>query len=619
MDEVLRRSQIITNFGVGAITDMREFSGVLKSPDVWQVEGVPVLKLINEERVEEVRLVNRLRGVLINPSLEYFVMPPRKRDEGKSIKLPFTLFPRMLYCKICGRLKSFEEWFPKGLDYANNLKCTEKKNKKTCNGKLIPSRFIMICPKGHIDDFPYNNWVHRSNDDCGDPNLRIRFQGGGSSLDSIIIKCENCNSSRSLAGALKYKNHSEDLVCRGNRPELYKKGNPHIEGCGTEARHLKFVLRNASNVYFAKIYSSISIPPLASTIVNEILAHNLFITIRDAKNDNDDALFNAAKNKALCLWSEQYNKEPLYFETLLSQLLDNNAPEQDEEQYRFAEFNAFQNETDGDQTNFVIQNVEVSEELKKYHISVIRKAIRIREVRVLAGYSRVRPNDLVAENIEVQGENVTMRSALNRVVNIADQNSKIKFLPGIETYGEGIFLSFNNDIFQQKSSLNTIVQRINRFNINMGRNIQDGGRQIPFNAKYIALHTLSHLLIRRLSFESGYPISSIRERIYCDVQHGNIMSGIFLYTVDMDSEGTMGGLCRLADSKYLEDIISIALEESDWCSSDPVCRESIGQGLGSLNLAACHSCCLLPETSCELGNRLLDRNMCDLFFRNEKI
>jgi hypothetical protein len=50
-----------------------------------------------------------------------------------------------------------------------------------------------------------------------------------------------------------------------------------------------------------------------------------------------------------------------------------------------------------------------------------------------------------------------------------------------------------------------------------------------------------------------------------------------------------------------------ALQNAEWCSSDPLCRESKGQGLGAMNLAACHACALLPETSCVHSNRLLDR------------
>ena len=49
------------------------------------------------------------------------------------------------------------------------------------------------------------------------------------------------------------------------------------------------------------------------------------------------------------------------------------------------------------------------------------------------------------------------------------------------------------------------------------------------------------------------------------------------------------------------------IEEASWCSNDPICIDSRNQGYASLNYAACHACGLLPETSCECGNVLLDR------------
>ncbi len=36
-------------------------------------------------------------------------------------------------------------------------------------------------------------------------------------------------------------------------------------------------------------------------------------------------------------------------------------------------------------------------------------------------------------------------------------------------------------------------------------------------------------------------------------------------------------------------------------------RHSDGQGIGGINLAACYSCFLLPETSCEEFNSFLDK------------
>jgi hypothetical protein len=122
----------------------------------------------------------------------------------------------------------------------------------------------------------------------------------------------------------------------------------------------------------------------------------------------------------------------------------------------------------------------------------------------------------------------------------------------------------------------------------------------------VLLHSFAHLLIRQLAYDSGYDSSSISERIYAS-NGSNGMAGILLYTASGDSEGTLGGLVRQGRPEYLPSTINAALENGRYCSSDPLCIESTGQGLNSLNLAACHACSLLPETSCEMSNMLLDR------------
>ena len=87
------------------------------------------------------------------------------------------------------------------------------------------------------------------------------------------------------------------------------------------------------------------------------------------------------------------------------------------------------------------------------------------------------------------------------------------------------------------------------------------------------------------------------------------MNGVLIYTASGDSEGSLGGLVRQGEPGRLEDTIVSAIHNAEWCSTDPICINSPGQGPDSLNLAACHNCALLPETCCELGNRLLDRGV----------
>lgn len=129
-----------------------------------------------------------------------------------------------------------------------------------------------------------------------------------------------------------------------------------------------------------------------------------------------------------------------------------------------------------------------------------------------------------------------------------------------------------------------------------------------FSPRYVLLHTFSHLLIRQLTAKCGYSGSAIRERIYSTYRdHEFRMAGVLIYTSSSDSDGSLGGLVRQGEPEELDDTILNLLQEATWCSSDPLCIESKSQGYNSLNYAACHACTLLPETSCEARNCLLDR------------
>jgi len=122
------------------------------------------------------------------------------------------------------------------------------------------------------------------------------------------------------------------------------------------------------------------------------------------------------------------------------------------------------------------------------------------------------------------------------------------------------------------------------------------------------LHTLSHLLIRELALECGYNAASIRERIYADTSGEQNQPGILIYTAAADSDGTLGGLVDLGKPENLGRLLEQALNRSKVCSSDPLCSEHDPGKDRTLRGAACHACSLVAETSCERGNRYLDRS-----------
>ena len=138
-----------------------------------------------------------------------------------------------------------------------------------------------------------------------------------------------------------------------------------------------------------------------------------------------------------------------------------------------------------------------------------------------------------------------------------------------------------------------------------------GGRLRDISPRMVMLHTLAHLLINELVFTCGYSSASLRERLYVSRESAREMAGLLIYTAAGDSEGTMGGLVRMARPDHLRPVFASALSDARWCSTDPVCMDAgeKGQGPDSCNLAACHGCALLPETSCEEFNRFLDRGL----------
>ena len=121
---------------------------------------------------------------------------------------------------------------------------------------------------------------------------------------------------------------------------------------------------------------------------------------------------------------------------------------------------------------------------------------------------------------------------------------------------------------------------------------------------------MSHALINELALECGYSPASLQERIYArdPGEEGGPMAGLLIYTAASDSEGTLGGLVSLGERGRFEGILQQALERARLCSADPLCAEHTPDASEDvLHNASCHACLFVPETSCERGNRYLDR------------
>jgi len=128
---------------------------------------------------------------------------------------------------------------------------------------------------------------------------------------------------------------------------------------------------------------------------------------------------------------------------------------------------------------------------------------------------------------------------------------------------------------------------------------------------YILLHSLSHALMEEIALDCGYPLSSLKERVYAIIGNGADRPdrfGILIYTASSGAQGTLGGLTAAAER--IPTLVANALDRLSLCSNDPVCADhdpSVAGDERSLLGAACHACLLVPETSCEARNNYLDR------------
>jgi len=190
---------------------------------------------------------------------------------------------------------------------------------------------------------------------------------------------------------------------------------------------------------------------------------------------------------------------------------------------------------------------------------------------------------------------------------VSKNNFETKTLPALESYGEGILFVLDEQKLKHWEQQQEVIERTGKIKSN-AQNADWKSHQIiakTLTPKKVLIHTLSHLLMRELEYVCGYPVSSLSERLYVsETMHG------FLISAFDGTDGYLGGLSNLCnDLDNLNNIINSAILRATDCSSDPICIESEGQGVGQLNLAACHSCTLTPETTCELSNLYLDRKL----------
>src|SRR5437773_682620 len=591
----IRRGQLITPFGVGSMVDFPGDESLMTAGlDAWPfaMDESPA-----DWKVIEERLQARLR-------VTHFRLPPDFRDPEFGVQnpnqhVPFVRLPQWHYCPIRGVMKelglmSGRETCP----CAPGLDCYNSRRKPY----LIPVRIVAVCVKGHIQDFPFMQWVHRGRPEGNDHSLRFLAGRSSASLAGIKILC-SCGKGETLAGAFDFdpdeggRLHLVGIDCTGSRPWLSQSGSD-TAGCG---EYLRVVQSGATNVYFPEVRTSIYLPLWAEDsrrdVVRALENIRVWNILTEGLRPGNEIPLEKCR-----LVAGLYGLDAEALRTAAQRRFDglsesDEATGASEEEYRRQEFEALRSGRGGVGTDLLIDIQPATTYGPRVatlfeRVGLVRK---LRETRALAGFTRLLPPD---DPSDLRLQSLKL-------------DDRIDWLPATIVRGEGIFLELKVELLDRWHQTDHVVRRAAALLTAYNRRRLERG-QAPRNVppKFLLMHTLAHGLVTQLSFDCGYGSSSLRERIYCETDDPTRpMHAILLYTASGDADGTMGGLVRQGTPERLEHTLIAALNRAQWCSSDPVCIESTGQGVDNANLAACHGCVLLPETSCEEGNRLLDRGM----------
>ena len=573
----LRRSQVITTFGPGALIDLPNDSAIVGGLDTWGSET-------NLERIDEPRLSAKLKTMTGVPRPRLYAPPPEPdqwQDRQRGI----------------GGWR-FPEWF---LVQESNPGTASRPNSRSRRmvrrtaldrgrfdkNPVIATRFVRACSQGHVDDIDWYRYVHGKGDQCR-RQLWLDERGTSGDLAEQIVRCE-CGKSRRMHHAVDFAKFPLG-TCSGARPWL---GRHADEECDEPSRLL---IRTASNAWFPQVLSVLSLPDRGGEVdraVEELWDHLQIVT--------NAAQLGFMKNhpgvaNRLASFSDD--------EVLDAIAARHSGGATGERPIKHAELDALLTVAEGFGDDVPVDPDFHARRLPQSAwrhssrfggIEAVIQVHRLREVLALAGFTRLEP---VMPNVDGEYEGEVER---------ADIALEPAWFPAVENRGEGIVVQLRAGAVEEWLNREPVKRRLNE--LIAGHDAWASGRrnERPYpGGPYVLLHTLAHLLIQTLAMRCGYPAASIRERIFAD--DAGKRYALLLYTSSPDAEGTLGGLVQQARS--IEDHLQYALLAAALCSNDPVCAEHVpGVSMEErwLHGAACHGCALIAETSCEMRNEYLDR------------
>jgi len=522
-------------------------------------------------------------------------VPPVAAEIDKGIIdgvcIPALQFPSWMRCPNlqCGHLY-YRPWYSQKLKDPHCEKCDK-------HPLLEQVPWILAHPDGHMNDVPWHYLVHKDSrrteqkqcrEDRKESYLVLKEDRGASKR----LYCRRCGANAPFDAGMKSP--------FGNTPCQPWLKEPPDNKDNKEDNDLAEVLEiNDVRVHSAITQSALVIPPESrirkgavvdrlyqSSVKRQQIEQAKTSLARRAVYKRLAAEFRCTTDEIELAWAEIKKGYPLYGENITTGILFEN-----EYQALLEDIPDLSEDEDFVKSNVtsawksIARDFSAPSRLSKIInvVSALVAVSRLKEIQVLRGFKRLGgapiPPDIIG---------------------------KSNWLPAIELYGEGIFFVLDEKVLTSWEETEELQKRANEIDRRYSQSGMKFENEIQISPRLLFLHTLSHLLIRRLETEAGYPSASLKERIYC-TSGGIPMAGILVYVAVPDIVGSLGGLVELAEPQRFLKLLSNVFDHAEWCSHDPVCSEHEGQGQNLLNRAACHACALIPEPSCSFNNVLLDR------------
>ena len=618
-----RPSSLLYTYGPGAIMDLPNFTIMPTGLDDWdriwnRRDGAP-------RQIRAPRLRDVVRMLLRSPDVQLRPHPwqPKKislSTEGNDLGVPARVFPQWLRCTGCDMLGLLSQFaysnthpFRTDLACFEHAKCTGRpgnRTRKAARRTAVPARYLLACVDGHLDEFPYDLWVHHGKP-CAHaefPALKMIDRTAGKGA-SATIHCESCDQRRPMNEAQGEAGKGKLPRCRGRHPHL-DAFEPH--GCQNETR---LILVGASNLWFAATQSIIVMPESQQERTND-LADQIRIALGEklAKYRDDlDTLRDVLDGKVNVT---ELSDDELSRAASAASASPPSAEEQDERlrtwdpvdllvpEWRYLQKDPLGTRHEDEASGLTLSKRDRDPSLRP-EITRVLAVERLRKVNALVGFTRVDAMDRV-------GDLPQRLAPLTRTL-------RPTWTVATEDRGEGIFLQLDEQAVAswEERIHSTALWRAHRdaHRRNFYRRFSETAEIVNPDTRlkpprYWLIHTLAHVLIRQLAMTCGYSAASLSERLYAwpEAEGRSAAAGLLICTTASDSDGTLGGLVQLSEPARLQRVVSTALYRATRCSSDPICTMRTPQDPEDfLHGAACHCCVMASETSCERANRFLDR------------